>query len=527
MANLAPLPPQALYQPCDPEQFSFASTAELEGIDLVIGQRRALDAMQFGIRIRGEGYNLYALGSDGIERISALRQIVSREAEHQPLPSDWCYVHNFAQPHKPTALRLPPGLGIRLQKDMAQLIEELGTAIPAAFDSEEYRARTEELEQELKERQVNPINELREEAREEHIILIETPTGFAFAPMDQNNEVLSPAQFSELSEAEQRRIQEGVEKLQQRLQKILRQFPLWRKETREKLKALNREVARYAVGHLIEALKEQYCALPGVLGYLEAVHEDIIDNVDEFRTHPPEGPVAVFGQAAGHAPFHRYKVNLLVDHSGQKAAPVVYEDLPNHANLIGRTEYQAQMGTLVTDFTLIKPGALHRANGGYLILEAHKMLTQPYAWESLKRTLKSRELRIESLERALSLISAASLEPQPIPLEIKVILVGDRLLYYLLYHYDPEFRELFKVAADFEETLERTSETHSLYAQLIGSLSRLEGLRPLDRGAVSRVIEHSARLAGDAEKLSAELRALSDLLREADHWAVLSIPRGC
>lgn len=517
MANLMPLPPQALYKPCDPEQFSFATTAELEDIDLVIGQKRALDAIQFGIRIRGEGYNLYALGADGKEKIAAVRQIISREAERQPAPADWCYVHNFAQPHKPTALGLPPGLGIRLQKDMEQLIEELGTAIPAAFESEDYRARTEEIEQELKERQANPINELREEAKQERILLIETPTGFAFAPIDQSNEVLSPAQFGELSEDEQRRIQETVERLQQRLQKILRQFPVWRKETKERIKALNREVAQYAVDHLIEALKERYRALPEVLRYLEAVQEDIVDHVDEFHTHPPEGPVPAF--AARISPFHRYQVNLLVDHSGQKMAPVVYEDLPNHANLIGRSEYQAQMGMLVTDFTLIKPGALHRANGGYLILEAQKVLIQPYAWESLKRTLKSRELRIESLERTLSLISTASLEPEPIPLDVKVILSGDRLLYYLLYHYDPEFRELFKVAADFEETLDRNGENHQLYARLIGSLTRREGLRPLDRGAVSRAIEHSARLAGDGEKLSAELRALSDLLREADHWA--------
>jgi lon-related putative ATP-dependent protease len=518
MAEILPLPSEILCKSCDPAQFTFETTADLAEADLLLGQGRALDAMHFGVRIRGEGYNVYAQCSDGLEKVATVREIIAREAEKKPLPHDWCYVHNFAQPHKPEALRLPPGQGSRLRKDMARLVEELSTAITTVFESEEYRSRRDEVEEDLKERQTAPLDELREESQNQGIMFIETPTGFAFAPMNPSKEVLSPAQYNELPEAEQERIQDIVAKLQQRLQKILRQFPLWRKETKEKIKNLNREVARYAAGHLIDALKGQYKELPEVLQYLEAVREDIIDNVDEFRAHP-EPPMPFLAQMQQAQAFQRYRVNLLVDHGGETAAPVIYEDLPNHANLIGRSEYQAQMGTLVTDFTLIKPGALHRANGGYLILEARKVLMQPYAWESLKRTLKSGELRIESLERTLSLVSTASLEPEPIPLDAKVVLVGDRYLYYLLYHYDPEFRELFKVSADFEESMDRTGETQDIYARLLGGLARREGLRPLDRGAMSRVIEQSARLTGDAEKLSTQLSHLTDLLREADYWA--------
>ncbi len=519
MTFLKPLPAEALYIRCDPDQFTFQTTAELEAPEGILGQERAIEAMELGIRIRGDSFNVFAMGPAGLGKMTTIQKLVQVEAARQPVPPDWCYVNNFAQPHKPQALRLPAGHGARLQRDMTQLIEDLGNAIPSAFEGEEYRTRREEIEEEFKERQTDPLNELREEAKQDRIVLFETPTGFALAPIDNNDEVLSPAQFNELPEEDKSRIQKAVERLQQRLQKILRQFPVWRKETREKVKNLNREVARLAVSHLIDAIQEQYQGLPDVLRYLEVVRQDIVDNVEEFLPQGESQPPFIFGPAARAAPFERYKVNLLVDHGGHSAAPVICEDLPNHANLLGRVEYQAQMGTLVTDFTMIKPGALHRANGGYLILDARKVLLQPYAWESLKRILQSCEIRIESLERTLSLVSTASLEPEPIPLDLKVVLTGERLLYYLLSDYDPEFKDLFKVAADFEESLQRSQDNHLHYAQMLGMLAREKGLRPLDRGAVARMIEHGARLAEDAEKLSAHLRSLTDLLREANHWS--------
>ena len=513
-----PLDPELLYKACDPAEFDFASTEELADTSVIIGQERALDAIQFGIDIAQRGFNVFVLGPSGAGKLTATKEIVTREAQLQRAPDDWCYVNNFAHPSKPKALSLPAGEGRHFVHDMEQLIEELTSAIPAAFEGEEYRSREEEIEGEAKEREFNALNDLRNEAKRQHISLIETPTGFAFAPVDKNNGVLSPDEFHKLSEAEQLAIQNNIARLHQQLQKLLRQFPAWRKEAKEKLKSLHREIAAYAVGHLIDELKERYGQFPHILNYLREVQQDIVDHADDFFPKSESTPV-LFAHAPRSSPLLRYKINLLVDHGGSTTAPIVFEELPNHANLIGRVEYQAYMGALVTDFTMIRPGALHLANGGYLFLDARKLLLQPFAWDALKRALQTGEIRIESLERTLSLISTATLEPEPIPLRLKIILIGDRLLYYLLNIYDPEFRDLFKVSADFEETYDRDPDSSALYARVIASLARRDGLRPLNKEAVIRVIEHSARLVEDAEKLTTHLRSLTDLLKEADHWA--------
>ncbi|HUL11367.1 MAG TPA: AAA family ATPase [Methylococcaceae bacterium] len=513
-----PLDPELLYKACDPAEFDFASTEELADTSVIIGQERALDAIQFGIDIAQRGFNVFVLGPSGAGKLTATKEIVTREAQLQRAPDDWCYVNNFAHPSKPKALSLPAGEGRHFVHDMEQLIEELTSAIPAAFEGEEYRSREEEIEGEAKEREFNALNELRNEAKRQHISLIETPTGFAFAPVDKNNGVLSPDEFHKLSEAEQLAIQNNIARLHQQLQKLLRQFPAWRKEAKEKLKNLHREIAAYAVGHLIDDLKERYGQFPHILNYVREAQQDIVDHADDFFPKSESTPV-LFAHAPRSSPLLRYKINLLVDHGGSTTAPIVFEELPNHANLIGRVEYQAYMGALVTDFTMIRPGALHLANGGYLFLDARKLLLQPFAWDALKRALQTGEIRIESLERTLSLISTATLEPEPIPLRLKIILIGDRLLYYLLNIYDPEFRDLFKVSADFEETYDRDSDSSALYARVIASLARRDGLRPLNKEAVIRVIEHSARLVEDAEKLTTHLRSLTDLLKEADHWA--------
>jgi predicted ATP-dependent protease len=517
MAELTPLAPDALYHRCRPESLPFETTAELADLAEALGQARAFDAVRFGIGIRREGFNLFVLGPAGIGKHEAVRGLLKARAAGEPPPDDWCYVNNFQQPHRPRALRLPAGRGWELRRDMGELVEELDNALPAAFESEEYQARLQEIEDERKERHERALRELREDAEQQEIALLRTPGGFAFAPM-HDGEVLGPDEFSKLPEKQQKRIEETVSALQERLQRIIRQVPLATKEAWEKVKGLNREVAALAVGHLIEALKQRYSEFSPVLEYLDAVQQNVIDNVEEFRRHE-DGPMPP-GLGPGRAPITRqYEVNLVVDHRESRGAPIFYEDYPSYANLLGRVEHQAQMGALVTDFTLIKPGALHRANGGYLLLDAIKVLTQPLAWEGLKRALYGRAIEIESLAQMLSLISTVSLEPEPIPLDTKVVLMGDRLLYYLLYHYDPQFRELFKVAADFDEQMPRDAESDLLYARLIGTLARREKLHPFDRAAVARVIEHSSRLVDDTEKLSTHLGDVTDLLCEADHWA--------
>jgi lon-related putative ATP-dependent protease len=312
---------------------------------------------------------------------------------------------------------------------------------------------------------------------------------------------------------------EGViAELQERLEKIMRQMPQWRSEQREQVKQLDREITLSAVGHLVGELKKIYADLPEVLKYLDLVQQDMVENADDFRK--PEETATFAGMTmVTRKTFHRYEVNALVTNSKSPGAPIVSEDNPTYSNLVGRVEHVAQLGALVTDFTLIKPGSLHRANGGYLLLDVRKVLMQPFAWEGLKRALQTREIRIESLGQMYSLVSTVSLEPEPIPLDAKVVLFGDRMFYYLLQQYDPEFDELFKVAADFEDRIERSTDSHLLYARLISTLTRKEGLQPFDRGAVARVIEQSARLAGDAERLSTHMRSVADLLREADYWA--------
>lgn len=515
--NNTPLHPSQLYKPCHVDRLTFTSTDELEDIDISVGQQRAVDAVKLGIRMHKAGYNIFAMAPAGTGKLTTVRQLVEHEANRQAIPSDWCYVNNFSQPAKPTAIRFMPGQGKMFKHDMAQLIDELSIAIPAAFDGDEYRSRAGELETESRQREINELSQLREEAANAQVILTETATGYAFSPANENNEAISPEQFNKFDKDKQHEIQKTIFGLQERLAKLLKNFPIWRKETKRKLQALNREVAEQAVNHSIDDLIEKYAKQDAVLSYLNDAQKDIIEHVLDFL--PRSEKLFPFMDLSPEPnPLKRYYVNLMVDFSNKKSAPVIYEDHPNYTNLVGRIDHQAYMGSLVTDFTMIKPGALHKANGGYLIIDARKLLFQPYAWDTLKRTLQAGEIRIESLERALSLISASSLEPEPIPLNVKLILLGEPLIYYLLCEYDPEFHDLFKIAADFDQSVAREEGDHD-YVRLLATIARREKLRPLSQNAVARVIEHSSRMSGDAEKLLTHLRSMTDLLMEADYWA--------
>ena len=521
MAKIRPLSARKLCQACKPSQFKFKTTNDLEDLTDVIGQDRAVEAIQFGIGIQREGYNLFALGPSGTGKRTTIGQFLDLKSAAEPIPPDWIYVNDFEKPHKPCAIKLPSGQGVLLRDDMEELIEELQTAIPAAFESEDYRTRKQEVEEEFKERQDQAFAEVQKKAQERNVSLIRTPVGLAFAPM-QDGEVVSPEEFQKLPEKERKQVEGEIGGLQEQLQEVIYQVRQWEREAREKMKDLDREVAMFAVGHFIDSLRQKYASLQEIVDYLNAVQEDVIENVDEFRK-TEEAPqimgIPLPPSLTGAPLFRRYQVNVIIDHSKSEGAPVIFEEHPTFNNLIGRVEHIAQMGALVTDFNLIKPGALHRANGGYLIVDARELLLQPYAWDGLKRVLRSRELRIESLGQALSLVSTVSLEPEPIPLDVKVILIGERLLYYLLYQYDPDFGELFKVEVDFNEEMERSPEANQLYARLIATLARRNDLRPFDRGAVAQIITRGARMAGDAEKVSVHLLSVSDLLREADYWA--------
>ena len=521
--ELKPLAADVLYRRCELTNFKFKSTADLEDHTEFLGQDRALQAIRFGVGIRRPGFNLFLLGPAGMGKHTNAREFLEKRAATEATPDEWCYVNNFDKPETPIALRLPPGRGVSLRDDMRRLVEDLRSAIPSVFESENYRARKQVIEQEIKERQEKAFEDLQQEGAQNGIAVLRTPTGFVLAPM-KNGEVLSPEEFEKLPASEHKNIESAMAAFHDKVHGILHQLPKYEQEGRNRVRALNNEVAIFAVGHLIDEVRKKYMDLPAVVVFMDGIQKDVIGNVDEFLA-PPEHPLAALMGVSlpyggkGSAFFRRYQVNTLVDHSANQGAPVVYEDHPTYQNLIGQVEYMAHLGAISTDFNLIRAGALHRSNGGYLILDAYKLLLQPYTWEALKRSLRSSQIRIESLGQMLSLISTVSLEPEAIPLNVKVVIVGERSLYYLLCALDSEFNELFKVAADFEEQIERNTDTHLLYAQMIGTIARQEGLLAFERGAVARVIERSSRLAGNSEKLLIHRRTLADLLRESDYWA--------
>ncbi len=509
-----------LYQATELGELEFETTAELEDLPGAVGQARAVAALEFGIGIRQRGYNIFALGPVGTGKHSFIQQFFAQQAASARTPPDWCYLNNFDHPHQPYAIKLPAGKGQEFRDDMKELVENLHTALSAAFENEEYQTRRQIIIEEFQERQATAFRTLQEEAEPKGVAIIRTPSGLAVAPV-REEEVLSPEELDALSEEEQAALQAAIHEIQDKLQKILQQIPAWQRDLRKKGTQLNQDTADFAVGGLLAELAEKYAEFSKITAHLQAIREDVVEHTDVFLSTDESDHDGASAPAGGESRvlLQNYQVNLLVDHSASQGAPVIYEDNPTYQNLIGRVEHEARLGTLFTDFRLIKPGALHRANGGYLIIDARKLLMQPYAWDGLKRALQSNQIHIESLGQKLSLISTISLEPEAIPLQVKVALFGERQLYYLLWELDPEFAELFKVEADFEEQMERNHKNQPLYARLIATLARKEQLRPLTRKAVVRVIEESARLAGDQEKLSTQMCTVMDLLREADYWA--------
>ncbi len=510
-----------LYHSCNVENFSFTTTAELEPLVTPLGQERALEAIQFGVEIERDGFNLFVIGAPGLGKHRLVKQILAkREQPRSPL-FDWCYVNNFDNPQKPQLLQLPAGKGRQLCRDMRQLVEDLLTAIPAAFQGDDYQRRREEIGEQSQKRYEQAFRELDEEARAHNIALMRTPSGYTLAPMVEDK-VISPEEFEKLEKEKQEEIERTVADIQKKLQSIVREMPLIRREVSHRLKALNQEVTQITVDQFIASIEQQYADYPEMLSYLRAVKQHAIENAQDFL---PEGDnvgaenIEVDNVERLAQEYHIYQVNVLVDNTDKNIPPIIFEDNPTYQNLVGRIEHVSQMGTLLTDFTLIKPGALHRANGGYLILDAQKVLSNMYAWEGLKRSLQSRQVTITSLEQVLSLASTLSLEPEAIPINVKVILTGEAPLYYLLKHYDHEFDKLFKVVADFSYRTDRNEDNNQLYARMIATLQQEEQIKPLVPAAVARVIESASRHADDSTKLSLHVEYISDVLKEADYWA--------
>jgi lon-related putative ATP-dependent protease len=510
------LPVEKLLLKADLSAIAFESTAELTPIDALVGQVRAADALQLGTRIAAPGFNLFVIGSPGASIDHAVKALLSEKAAAQPVPSDWVYVNNFADPRSPSAIELPPGRGIELRGAMKELIDDLGVALPAAFESQDYQARRGAIDEKFQHRQEEALNALRQEGSARGVAVARTPFGFALAPM-KDGAVMKPEAINALAEEERTQLQATMTEFEKKLETLLAAFPRWDKERRDEVRALDRETARYAVGHALDELKMRFADLPRVLEHLEAVHNDLLANVGVFIVQAARREAGDESEALFAGALERYAINVLVSQPRDvKGAPVVEELHPTLGNLLGRVEHESQQGVLVTNFRHIKAGALHRANGGYLLLDALGVLSEYYSWMALKRALKARRIRIESLGDLLSLTSTVSLEPQPIPLDVKVVLYGNRLLYYLLAMYDPELTQHFKVVADFEDELTRGPEAEAMFARLVASIAQKERLKPLDRAAVARVIEEAARLAEDAHKLTLLTDTIRDLLTEAD-----------
>jgi predicted ATP-dependent protease len=514
------LEPRQLGPRCDPADLRDALERGGQDSTVLPGQHEALEAIDFAASVPHGGFNAFVIGEPATGKLEATRSLLSRHAARLPAPDDLCYINCFGEPARPARLSLPAGWGPRLRDALALLVDELRTAIPAVFESEEYHSRVAKIDGQYAAVQEKTFGELIAEARSSGIALWRTPAGFSFAPA-RNGDAMPPDEFEGLTVEEKARLSKAIETLQQRLERLMRQVVGWRRERREALRKLDREVTVIAVGNLVDDMIRQFLPISAAVALFEAVRRDVIENAVLFQQSgdSPTTAEALSLQPEVADPARRYRVNVLVSHAPGGGAPVVVEENPAFPNLVGRIEYLSRFGALVTDFGMIKAGAMHRATGGYLLLDARRLLAQPFAWDALKRALFSREIRVESLGQQWGLASPVTLEPQPIPFEAKVVLFGDRRLYLLLQEFDPDFSELFKIAPEFADVSDRSTEAVLGYARWIVGAAHEAGLRPFREEAIAKVIDWSSRVAGDAQKLSLELRRVKDLLVESDHWA--------
>ena len=508
----------------DPEKFDFKSTEELPAFEGIIGQERALRAISFGINIKSQGYHMYALGPVGTGKKTIIRKYLETHAETKPVPDDWLYVNNFNDSDTPKALRLPAGMGQKFRGHLDQLGEELKTEVPKAFESSEYQKERQDSKHLFNERSQELFAKLEEKVKKAGFRLLQGPDGIGIVAVVEG-EALTAEKMEELDESTLQEIQKREKELEEEIHNTMRQAQELHKEAKQKMLEIDRKAVAFAIDHFLDELKETYREYEDIVAFLVEVRSFLLKHVNSFKQlkkmaeASPEQQQFLAMLQEQQVTFDEYRANLIVDNSTTKGAPVVYEKNPTAANLLGRVEYAGRFGALVTNFRMIKNGALHKANGGYLVLDAFELLTKPLAWETLKRALKNGEVVIESLEKTLGFMTTRTLEPEPIPLDIKVIIVGNPLLYYLLYSLDQDFPELFKVKADFDFRTPWTEESGKLYAHFIGNICREEGLKHFSPDGVSSVIEYSARLAAHQKKLITVFGDVVDIIRQASFWA--------
>lgn len=516
-----PLKPEELYKCCDPKMLDFfKTTSDIKPTDGTIGQDRALKALDFGLTLESRGFNIFTLGESGTGKMTTIKNLLKKRSASEPVPSDWCYVYNFKDPDVPVAISLEPGSAVEFQKDMDKFIKALKEELSKIFESKEYEKQKNRIMEEFQKKQKDLFGALEEEAHRRGFSIRKTVSGLLIVPVKKTGEPLSEEEFEALPEQEKTSVETIGKELQEKLNDIVRSVKDEEKLVKERLEQLERDAALSAVGHYIEELQAKYGKYEKIKTYLEYVRDDILDHIEDFKAGEEQPAALPFMRPAKPEPtFNRYAVNVLVNNKETEGAPCVFESNPTYLNLFGRIEHKFQYGMAMTDFTMIKPGALHKANGGYLVVDALDLLRNIFSYDALKRSIRNGEVRIEDVWEQYRLLSTATLKPEAIPLDVKVILTGNPYLYYLLYNLDEEYRELFKVKSDFDSRMERNEASIRKYAEFIASKCEEENLLPFDRSGVSKIVEYSARLAGEQDKLSSKFSDIADLVREAHYWA--------
>lgn len=505
---------------CAQDAFEFETTADLSELGGTIGQERAFDALDFGLSLTNKGYNIYALGESGTGKMRTVRQLLTERAEHEPVPDDWCYVFNFSDPDAPLAVHLRPGCAVQFQRDMDALVKTLRTEIPRAFESKEYDKQRTKVIEEFQLKQKDLFTSLEQEAQSKGFAIRKAAAGLVMVPVKKTGEGLTEEEFSALDKEMQAKVQEIGTALQEKLDDVVRAVREAEKILKDMLAKLEREIALGAIGHFIDDLKKKYSEYDWTAPYLNAIQEDVLTHLDDFKPgEEQQSPLPFMKMPKQEVSFAKYTVNVLVNNTDVTGAPVVFESNPTYLNLFGRIEYKVQYGMALSDFTMIRAGSMHRANGGYIVINALDLLKNIFSYDALKRALRNKEIKIEDAWEQYRLVSTVGMKPSPIPLSVKIILVGNPYIYYMLYSLDDEYRDLFKVKADFDSQMERTKESMDKYAAFIASCQREEGLLPFDRSGISRIIEYGARIAGHRDKLTTRFSAVSDMVREAHFWA--------
>ena len=516
-----PLAVEDLYKCCDQNVFAFTTTEELPEAVEIIGQARALRAIDFGLNlVDSQGFNIFILGENGTGKLTTIKSLLAEKAVGEPVPPDWCYVYNFKDPDVPLAISLPPGSAFIFHKDMQELIRILKVEIPKVFESKEYEKQKSKILEEFQKKQKDLFAGLEEEARGKGFSIRKTVSGLMIVPVKKSGEPLTEEEYESLEEGIKAKVDEIGKLLQEKLNDIAREVREAEKNVKDLLSKLEKDVVLSAVGHYMEELKNKYQENEKIVSYLADVTEDVLGHIEDFKAQEEQSPPLPFMKMQRPEPtFTRYTINILVNNQDTKGAPCIYESNPTFFNLIGRLEYRFQYGMATTDFSMIKAGALHKANGGYLVINVLDLLKSMFSYDVLKRAIQNREIKLEDVLEQYRMISTATLRPEAIPLKVKVILMGTPYLYYLLYNLDEEYRELFKVKADFDNRMECTEETIQKYAAFVGHCCKKENLLPFDRSGVAKIVEYGSRLAGHQKKLSSKFSDVADVIRESNYWA--------